>query len=60
MKSGSILHSYCGSGRTLLVSTHDLAEVFWIELTSEMCGPDQIAEHHRELAAFGLRRMAFE
>jgi hypothetical protein len=39
-----------------LISQHDLAEVFWVELTSEAGGVCQVTEQHRELTAFGFGR----
>jgi hypothetical protein len=40
----------------LLVSTHHLAPVFRVELPGKPGGAYQVAEQHRELAAFGVGR----
>ena len=39
----------------LLVRLHDLPQIFGIEATSEGGRVYQVAEQHRELAAFGCR-----
>ena len=40
-----------------LIGQHNLAEVFRVELTGQSCRVGQVAEQHRKLAAFRLRRM---
>jgi hypothetical protein len=42
------------SGDCAVVSGDDLAQILGIELRRQRCRADQIAEHHRELAAFGV------
>src|SRR5262249_9126698 len=42
-----------GTGR--LVGAYHVPQVFWIELTREGCGVDEVTEHDGELAPFGLR-----
>jgi hypothetical protein len=37
-----------------LVSTHDLAQVFWVQPTGKGGGIHQITEHHRQLPPFGV------
>jgi hypothetical protein len=39
-----------------LISTDDVPVLFGIELRGEFRGVHQVAEHHGELAAFGVRR----
>jgi hypothetical protein len=41
-------------GRGLLVGADHGAQVFGVELAGELRGAHQVAEQHRELAAFGL------
>ena len=41
--------------RGLLIGPHHGAVVFWIKLLGEFCRVDQVAEQHRQLAAFGVR-----
>ena len=38
----------------LLVGAYHLAPIFWVELAGEECRVDEITEHHRELAPFGI------
>src|SRR5262249_18406079 len=44
-------------GAGLLIGPHDGAQVFGVELAREASRIHQVAEQHRELAAFGVRRM---
>ena len=44
--------------RRLLVGTHHGAVVFGIEVLGQLRRVDQVAEQHRDLAAFGLRGVA--
>jgi hypothetical protein len=40
--------------RRCLVGAHHGAVVFGIELAGELCGVDQVTEHHRYLPTFGF------
>ncbi len=43
-------------GRGLLVGAHHRTQVFGVELARELRGAHQVAEQHRELPSFRLRR----
>jgi hypothetical protein len=42
----------CRSG--LLIGPYHVSPIFWVELAGEECRVDEITEHHRELAPFGI------
>ncbi len=46
-----------GTRTYFLVATDDIAEVFGVKLLGKSSGALEIAEHHRELAAFGVGRI---
>jgi hypothetical protein len=39
-----------------LIGTDNVSVIFWVELAGELSGVYQVAEHHRELAPFSVRR----
>src|SRR5215471_609865 len=41
-------------GAGVLIGPHHLPKVFWIKLTGQSCRIHQVAEHHCELAPFGI------
>ena len=44
--------------RCRLIGTHNLAQIFGIQVPGQLRGADQITEHHRQLTAFGLGGVA--